>query len=371
MRNYLKILLINFIIISAAFAKPVLISGYKFAEPDTVLHIQQVEEIKFTSGKFEIAGNLYLPGTAGRKHPLVIWVSGSGPSFRKIQSPQTKKLVNCFLDEGIAFFRIDKPGSGDSKGNLNDDSLFAQLSDIVVDATGKLKQHPEIDGGLIGLFGSSQAGYIMPLAVSKCKEIKFMMGSSCPGENSINQWNYLIGKQMVCDGYTEEKAKKYVEMFSTLRTTSDKNRFDEAVSFFEKNPMIIKSINYDSSFVNRVRNWWPRELDPNDESHFNPITLIERFTIPVFMVYGEKDTQINPVQAIAAYEIALKKSGSKFYRLKMLKGTDHNMSITTSGCLQEIQERNKSGNYHYTPEYFSTIKEWIREILGNYIRDKK
>lgn len=331
--------------------------------PDTVLHISRIDEIKFASGRFDVAGNLYLPQKESKKYPLVIYVSGSGPSYRIVRLPETKKLLNCFLDEGVAFFRIDKPGYGDSKGKLSDDSLFAELSDVVVDAIKKLKGHEQIDSGLIGVFGGSQAGYIMPLAISKCRDIKFMMGSSCPGENSIDQWNYLIGKQMICEGYTETQSKKYVEMFNTLRCTNDKSKFDEAISFFEKNPMKIKSISYDSSFVDRARKWWPREINENDESHFNPIALIEKFTVPVFMLYGEKDTQINPVQGIASYEEALKKAGNKFYRLKMLKGTDHNMSVTTSGCLLEIHERNKSGNYFFNPEYFSTVREWIKEIF--------
>lgn len=331
--------------------------------PDTILHAKRIDEIKFKSHAFEILGSLYFPLKEKEKHPLVIWVSGSGPSFRKIQSPQTKKLVNCFLDNGFAYFRIDKPGNGDSKGKLNDDSLFAQLSDIIVDAIKKLKQLPEIDEKRIGLFGSSQAGYIMPLVISKCNDVKFMMGSSCPGENSINQWNYLIGKQMICEGYTEKQSNKYVEMFNTLRCTNNKSEFDEAISFFTKNPIKIKSVNYDSSFVDHAKTWWPRDIDEKDVSHFNPIKIIEKLTIPVFMLYGEKDTQINPVQAIKSYEAALKKAKNKFYRLKMLKGTDHNMSITTSGCLQEIQERNNSRNYFFNPEYYAIVKDWIGVIL--------
>ena len=110
--------------------------------PDTVLHISKIEELSFSSNQFVIAGNLYLPiNNEFPKYPLVIWVSGSGPSFRTIKNADTKKLVNCFLDAGYAYFRMDKPGSGDSKGILNDDSLFSQRSDIVVDAVKLHEKH--------------------------------------------------------------------------------------------------------------------------------------------------------------------------------------------------------------------------------------
>lgn len=325
-----------------------------------------IEEVRFQSAHFEVVGNLYLPKSENKKSPLVIWVSGSGPSFRTVKTKQTIRLVNCFLDAGIAYFRIDKPGSGDSKGELNDNKLFDQLSQIVVDAINVLKVHPKIDPELIGLFGSSQAGYIMPLAAVKSKEIKFIMGSSCPGENSIEQWNYLIEKQMICEVISPERAAKNVEMFSILRTTSDKNRFDEAINYFAENPMIIKSLNYDSTFAERALRWWPRKIDENDESHFNPITVIEKLSIPIFMVYGDMDTQIDPLQAIDAYEKALKKSANLFYRVEMINGVDHNMCPSSTGCLNEISELNRAGTYTYSEKYYRIVRNWIQLLTDHY-----
>ncbi len=334
------------------------------ADMDTVLKVERIEEIQFNSKHFEITGNLYLPNiNTLSKHPLVIWVSGSGPSYRAVQTNQSRALINCFLESGIAYFRIDKPGYGDSKGEVFDDSLFDQLSGIVVDAINTLKKHPQINPKQIGLLGSSQAGYIMPLVTTKTKDVSFIMGSSCPGENSIEQWNYLIEKQMICEGYSEAVAKKNVEMFSALRTTADKQKFDEAINYFEENPMIIKSVNYDSGFVSKARKWWPREIDLNDESHFNPITIIEKIKIPIFMVYGENDTQIDPHQAYDSYMKALKKADNPFYKIEMLPGVDHNMSITTTGCLKEITELNKAGTYKYSPRYFEIIRSWIRMVI--------
>ena len=226
-----------------------------------------------------------------------------------------------------------------------------------------MKNIPEIDSTRIGLFGSSQAGYVMPIAVSRCKDISFMIGSSLTGESSIEQWNYLIEKQMICEGYSEEKAKQNAEMFNILRCTPDKSEFDKAAGYFERNPMIIKSIGYDSSFSQNLKDRWPHEIDENDESHFNPITLVYGFNIPVFLVYGENDTQIDPYQAMTAYKKALSHSETKLYKIKMLKDCDHNMSLTNSGCLTEISELIRAGNYRYSPEYFEVIKEWINLVM--------
>jgi dipeptidyl aminopeptidase/acylaminoacyl peptidase len=334
---------------------------------DITLAVSSIEEIRFSSGEFEIVGNLYLPqSTSNQNFPLVIWVSGSGPSFRTVKSKQTIRLINCFLAAGIAYFRIDKPGSGDSKGELNDEKLFDQLSQICVDAINVLKLHPKIDANFIGLFGSSQAGYIMPLAASKTSDIKFIMGSSCPGENSIDQWNYLLEKQMLCEGIDSARAAKNIKMFSLLRLTDSKDEFDNAIGYFENNPMIVRSLNYDSTFAIQAKNWWPRVIDEKDELHFNPITVIEKLTIPIFMVYGDKDTQINPFQAIDAYNNALQKAGNNFYRIELINGVDHNMCPSNSGCLNEIAEQNRSGIYSFSEKYYDVIKNWISMLIEHY-----
>ncbi len=357
------LMLLHFIIVLFMANTQLLHAQINKTLPDSILNAGSIDEIKFSSGKFEISSNIYIPATKAQKYPLVIWVSGSGPSYKTVQSVQAKKIINLFLQRGIAYFRIDKPGYGDSKGKVDDANLFSQLSEIVVDAVNILKKRTEIDSTRIGLFGSSQAGYIMPIAASKSKLISFIIGSSCPGENSIDQWNYLIYKQMLCEGYSKKRAMKNAEMFNILRTTSDKAKFDEALIYFEKNPMIIKSVNYDSTLINGARTWWPREIDVNDESHFNPVTLIQKLNIPVYMVYGENDTQIDSKQAYAAYRNALSKSGNKYFGVEMLKGVDHNMCSTETGCLNEINRLNKEGKYKYSQLYFDVINNWIKLLF--------
>jgi uncharacterized protein len=327
------------------------------------LHAGRIEDVHLRSQQFEIAGNLYLPSGGRSPHPLVIWVSGSGPSVRLVKNRETIKLVNCFLDGGVAYFRIDKPGSGDSKGTLNDDSLFAQLSTIVVDVVGTLKKHPLIDAGKMGLFGSSQAGYIMPGVIAACPGISFMIGSSCPGENSIDQWNYLLEHQLLCEGVPPSRAKKSVEMFTRLRCTTERSEFDEAIRYFDEFPILVKSLGYDSSFSQKARSWWPREIDPNDESHFDPITLMEKACIPLFLAYGAHDRQIDPAQAIRAYRAACARSGNTRLKIVILPDSDHNMSLS-SGCLSEIESLNRANAYRIDPEYLRTVTEWIEEIAG-------
>ncbi len=334
---------------------------------DTTLHTGRIQEIRFRSGRFEIAANLYLPAVERNRYPAVVWVAGSGPGYRSISSPETKKVVNCFLDNGVAYLRIDKPGYGDSKGSVNDDSLFAELSGIVLDAVDTLRHTAYIDPEKIGLFGSSQAGYIMPLAISRSPAISFMIGSSCPGENSIEQWDYLLERQMLCEGVPAERARESIRMFSILRCTTIKKEFNDALEYFKNNPMIVPSVGYDSSFVQKAKDWWPRTIDTTDESHYNPIRLVEKFRIPLYLVYGAHDTQIDAVQAMDAYRSACARSGNDRLRMISLPASDHNMCLS-EGCLDEVAEKNRTGTYHIDPEYLAVLQKWIQELFNASVR---
>jgi uncharacterized protein len=331
------------------------------AAADTILHVDRILEIRYHVRHFAIAGNLYTPAVAAAAVPVVIWVSGSGPSVRTVTRPDTRRLVNCFLDRGMAYFRIDKPGSGESTGNLNPDSLFDQLSDVVVGAVAALKKTPGVAGNRIGLFGSSQAGYIMPLAISKCRDIAFMIGSSCPGENSVRQWEYLLHKQMICEGIPPEIAHRNIQQFRTLRSTRDKAEFDAAIEYFDHNPLVVSSVGYDSGFAAKARSWWPRGDTAYDESLFDPVTLVPGIDVPVFFAYGARDTQIDPLQAINAYSKAFRDAGKKKVAIVLLTASDHNMSLS-GGCLNEIAALNRAQSYRLDPAFLETIAQWVDEI---------
>ena len=117
-------------------------------------------EVGFTAGEFELVGDLVLPGGDG-PHPAVILVSGSGPQTRT-SIPDYATLKRKLSDAGFAVFSWDKPGSGESKGEV----LFAigQGAEILVAGIAHLRTRADIDPTRIGLWGLSQAGWIMPHA---------------------------------------------------------------------------------------------------------------------------------------------------------------------------------------------------------------
>ena len=104
-----------------------------------------------------------MPNGSGR-HPAVVWVHGSGEQPRLNYGPVVAPLV----EDGVAVFSYDKRGVGESEGDCctspGEYDLVAADADGAVTA---VRSHPEIDPNKVGLYGASEAGWVVPLADSR------------------------------------------------------------------------------------------------------------------------------------------------------------------------------------------------------------
>jgi pimeloyl-ACP methyl ester carboxylesterase len=98
------------------------------------------------------------------------------------------------------------------------------------------------------------------------------------------------------------------------------------------------------------------------EYYWNPIEVIEKTTIPVLAVFGEKDTQIDPIQGAQAYRDALTHAGNRNFRIELIPGTDHNIILSETGCIEEREDRSRSEWTNYAPQYLDIIEEWLKEL---------
>jgi pimeloyl-ACP methyl ester carboxylesterase len=131
----------------------------------------------FPSGDVGLAYTLDLPTGSG-PFPAIVMGHGSGRTTRQ----QLGSLAMGFVAAGFAVLRYDKRGVGGSGGTYevagnvpNSERMFSILADDMLAGVEFLKTRPEVDRARIGLFGGSQAGWIIPLAASRSADVKFMV----------------------------------------------------------------------------------------------------------------------------------------------------------------------------------------------------
>jgi pimeloyl-ACP methyl ester carboxylesterase len=317
------------------------------------------EELVFHSGTFKIVGDLKLPDGKG-PYPVVLFVHGDGPNSR-ISYGTYLPIMERMLRAGYATFAWDKPGTGESKGQIDRSRLFEQRSRIVLDAIEMIKKRPEIDAQQIGLWGVSQAGYIMPIVLSKSKDIAFMIAIACPGVAGVDQGAYLVAAQASCAGLPEEDRNQVKDLLSAV----DRARtYEEYVTIKKKLasfPTLVSITELGLSMKIRSKEEWHMD-DLDGDYYWNPIEVIERTTIPVLAFFGEKDSQVDPVQGAQAYREALEKAGNTNFRVELIPGVDHNLIISKTGCLEERKQRSRRGWQNYAPQYLDILEEWLNNL---------
>ena len=313
-------------------------------------------EINFTSGNFNLSGVLVIPQNGG-PFPTVIFIHGDGPINRTMLG-YYEPIWQKFTDVGYACLSWDKPGVGKSTGKFGDTTLFHERASIAADGVRFLKSRKDIDGNCIGVWGLSQAGYIMPLASRLTDDISFMIAVSCPGINSINQGAYFIEKQLISEGVDVREAKVFAEYY--LKSKYAKS-YDEYISYAEllgKQPYLNKTgwadVKSEYSFA---------PLEPENQSLFNPVSIIEGMTVPVLAIFGEKDTQIPPKVSAEAYREALQKAGNKHFKTVLFPCADHVIFNTQTGSLKEWEDKFRNQHMDYTPGYLDTMAVWLEELF--------
>lgn len=111
-------------------------------------------DVSFMADGFSLRGTLHLP--AAPLPPLVIGCHGLLSDRR---SPKQIALAEACVRLGLAFFRFDHRGCGESEGRLEDvTSLESRASDLR-HAVEHLGRRTDL-GNRIGLFGSSMGGAV-------------------------------------------------------------------------------------------------------------------------------------------------------------------------------------------------------------------
>ena len=293
----------------------------------------RVEEISFRSDKFKLVGDLLIPAE-GDNHPVVILVHGDGPATRRTAStsgPTTRIL----LENGYAVFSWDKPGSGESTGQIN--NALTDRSEILADGIAVLAEHPNIDPGRIGLWGISQAGWVMPLALELRDDVAFMIVVSGGAEDSIEQGAYMVSQQLLSDGGTEEEAALVEQYWSQKSKAADYGEYREAMEILLDIPQVQSG--YDLQITEKDK-WKPVSRD--FDLFIDPMDIVEHTTIPVLAIYGEWDKVVDPVQGAQAYEIALQKAGNQDYQIEVLPRATHNLESF--------------------PEYRELLGDWLQHL---------
>jgi fermentation-respiration switch protein FrsA (DUF1100 family) len=282
------------------------------------------EEVSFQSGTITLSGTLILPATE-RPCAAVVIVHGSSPNVR---DPLLGFATEVFAQHGVAALVYDKRGYGKSSGNPNKNSLYS-LADDALAAVHYLQSRADIDPKRVGLEGDSQAGWIIPIAASRDKDIAFIVLVAASGVSPAQQGVFNIEHHLRNAGRSER-----------VVDTGRKVRQLEA--------------DY-ADAVNQGR--LPATDELKDLYGFglnhNPVPVLEQITQPVLIFLGAADLFVPTEYSALVFDQALRKAGNQDYTIIIYPGAGHGIEVSTT--------TNTQGEtiYEYVEGYRDTMTNWV------------
>jgi len=315
------------------------------------------EEIRFSSGRFHLVGDLLTP-PGKRPCPVIVYVWGAGPTNRTALIERSP-LLKIFLAKGFGVLVYDKPGSGQSTGEFDNRSLFEGRAGILIDAVGFLKKHDAVDTRGIGLYGSSQASYVMAVALQRTKDVAFMIASSCPMESSIEQSSFLVRNYVLCAGGDPALADSAGTAYLQRGRARSYPEYRQAAEVLEGIPAIRDGLGW--AGVVSKDDFTP--ANPTSESFLDPSTNIAALKIPILAVFAENDRQINSAQGAEYLRRLFSGSDRNMSDVVVIPGADHNMILSPRGCMQDQRDDYRSvGGRTVSPAFLQTVAGWLDRL---------
>jgi pimeloyl-ACP methyl ester carboxylesterase len=264
------------------------------------------EDVPFTSvDGTKLMGRLSL-SESNIPMPAFMMLHGSEPGTR--DNFGAKLMTHYMISHGFAILNYDKRGVGDSEGiypEAASESNFHKQADDAVAGAEYLASRPEIDAKRIGLIGSSQAGWVIPIAALQSKQVSYFVILSGPVAS--------VAHESVFSNYTNDGDT------STIR-------YDDA------------------TITQQLRGMSPRGFDP--------IPVIVKLKQPGLWLWGGVDKS-QPVTYGAENLQSIIDSGKTNFSYQIFPNADHGLTASPHGVLVEVP---------YSPGivFYRALTEWLK-----------
>jgi dipeptidyl aminopeptidase/acylaminoacyl peptidase len=142
-----------------------------------------------------------------------VYVHGDGP-IDATHDDGYKPMWEANAKAGYASLSWDKPGVAGAPGHWLDQSMDDRANEAAA-AIAWARARPDIDGNRIGLWGASQAGWVLPKIAAKTP-VTFVIAVS-PAINWLQQGRHHLLAELRADGASSARTKAAIAKSDTTR----------------------------------------------------------------------------------------------------------------------------------------------------------
>lgn len=326
-----------------------------------------VQEVKFKNKEagITLGGTLTLPEKSFNA-PCVILISGSGQQNRDEEIMGHKPfllLADYFTSRGIAVFRFDDRGIGESGGDPTNSTSRDFAGDVSA-AIKFLRNNKGIKSNGIGLVGHSEGGIIAGMVAAQDTGLAFVIalaGPSIPGDIILQEQTRLIlRKEGVAENAIEKTLKATIKIHKLIKKQdNDKVLVEKIKKEYKK---LLKKLSEEDQkklglsentlnlSVQQIANPWFKFF-----IKYNPADDYSKITCPFLAINGSEDIQVPAEINMNGYKTIFAKSAKTDYELKTFPGLNHlfqkclTCDIMEYGLLEET----------FNKEVMEYLSNWI------------
>lgn len=310
-----------------------------------------------------------------KKYTAVLLITGSGKQDRDENIFDHKPfavIADYLTKRGIAVLRVDDRGMGQTTGDFDTSSSEDFAKDVEAGIK-YLQSRKDVNSKHIGLIGHSEGGMIAPMVAARDKDVAFVVmlaGTGVPGA-TINDYQNVLPMENA--GMNEVIIQKFIALHHALtdaatffvNTDDYKNEVSKIYYDWKKkqSPETLDALikGTDEQVVSSLQTkygsfhskWWKFFLI------HDPAKYLEKLSVPVLALNGEKDIQVDPKINLPAIEAALKKSTSKKYKTVELPGLNHLFQHCKKCTLEEYGELEET----FASGALKIMGDWIEEVV--------
>lgn len=172
------------------------------------------EQVVIPDGPRSLDGVLALPAAGRGPYGLVVFVHGDDPCDAT-QDGFYRPIWEAFAHAGYASLSWNKPGVAGSKGDWLGQSMEDRAREVTA-AVAWARARPGLDGRRIGLWGGSQAGWVMPKVAARTPDLRFVIAVS-PAINWLRQGRYNLLAELRAEGASPATVQARLERSETTR----------------------------------------------------------------------------------------------------------------------------------------------------------
>lgn len=303
------------------------------------------EDIRLANGAVTLHGTLTLPA-GPPPYPALVLVHGSNALTRDVFGPWSR----YFAGLGFAVLSYDKRGTGQSTGDWKQ-ADFPLLAADVLAGVRFLRARKDIRSEHVGLWGASQAGWIMPLVAAQApSEIAFLIVHAGSGTTVREEGVLHIQNELRFAGLPE----------SSVAIGTRYQILDDSVTRTGSGWDALQRY-YEAHRTEEPWLWPPRPADDWFRPYyrmlmdFDPSESWKRVTCPVLLFFGELDANVPPRESWPPIERALRQAGNRNVSKILLRKANHLFLEAQTGARDEYP-----GLSRFVPAYFDAMEEWLR-----------